>query len=146
MVRAMAIQSRAHRSRYVTVTLSAVVSCWLILATVSIIGAASSGPSFVVNGIAVSGTGGFAAAFAGLGLVELIVISVLGAAAWAVALVACRSPRADAYLVARAAGVAGILVAATVPMFTVAFLRAIGMGILAIGLCAALALWAGVRG
>ena len=100
----------------------------------------------VVNGIEVSGTGGFAAAFAGLGLVELTIVSVLGAAAWAMALAAYRSPRGHAYLIARAAGVAGILLAATVPLFTVAFLRPLGMANLAIGLCAALALWAGVRG
>jgi len=142
----MVIQSRAHRSRFVTVTASAAVSCWLILATLSIIGVASSGPSLVVNGVGVSGTGGFAAAFAGLGLVELTIVSVLGAAAWAIALVAYRSPRGQAYLIARAAAVAGILLAATVPLLTVAFLRALGMAILAIGLCAASALWAGVRG
>ena len=47
--------------------------------------------NLVVNGIGVPGTGGFAAAFAGLGLVELTIISVLGAAAWAIALAAYRS-------------------------------------------------------
>jgi hypothetical protein len=99
----------------------------------------------VVNGIGVSGTGGFAAAFAGLGLVELTIISVLGAAAWAIALAAYRSPGGHSYVIARAAGVAGILLAATVPLFTVAFLRALGLAILAIGLCAALALWVRVR-
>jgi len=142
----MVSQSRARRTRFVTVTASAAVSCWLILATLSIIGVASGGPSLVVNGIEVSGTGGYAAGFAGLGLAELTIVSVLGAAAWAIALVAYRSPRGQAYLIARAAAVAGILLAATVPLFTVAFLQALGMAILAIGLCAALALWAGVRG
>jgi hypothetical protein len=142
----MVIQSRAHRSRLVTVTASAAVTSWLILAALSIIGATGSGPSLVVNGIEVSGAGGYAAGFAGLGLVELTIISVLGAAVWAIALAAYRSPRGHAYLIARAACVAGILLAATVPLFTVAFLRGLGMAILAIGLCAALALWAGVRG
>jgi hypothetical protein len=145
-VRTVVIQSRARRSRLVAVTLSAAVSCWLILAALSIIAAAGNGPSFVVNGIDVSGAGGFGAAFAGLKLVELTVISMLGAAAWAVALAAYRSPRGHAYVIARAAGVAGILLATTVPLFTVSFLRALGMAIVAIGLCAALALWAGVRG
>jgi hypothetical protein len=145
MVRTMVIQSRV-RSRFITVTVSAAVGCWLILATLSIIGAAGSGPSFVVNGIDVSGAGGFAAAFAGLGLVELTVISTLGAAAWAVALAAYRSPRGHAYLTARAAGVAGVLLATTVPLLTVSFLRALGMAIVAIGLCAALAVWGGIRG
>jgi hypothetical protein len=146
MVRTMIIQSGARRSRFVTVTVSAAVSCWLILATLSIIGAAGSGPSFVVNGIGVSGAGGFAAAFAGLGLVELAIISMLGVAAWAVALAAYRSPHRHAYLIARAAGVAGVLLATAVPLLTVSFLRALGMAIVAIGLCATLALWAGVRG
>ena len=145
-MRTIAIQSGAYRSRFVTATASAVASCWLILATSSIIGAASSGPSFVVNGIGVSDTGGFAAAFAGLGLVELTVISVLGAAVWAVALAAYRSPCGHAYLIARAASLAGILLATTVPLFTVSFLRAFGIAILVMGLCAALAMWAGVRG
>jgi hypothetical protein len=109
----------------------------------SIIGAAGSGPSFVVNGIGVSGAGGFAAAFAGLGLVELTVVSILGAAVWAIALAAYRSPRGHAYLIA---GVAGVLLAVPVPLLTVSFLRALGMAIVAMGLCATLALWAGVRG
>jgi hypothetical protein len=146
MVRTVVIPGRARRSRFITVTVSAVVSCWLILATLSIIGAAGSGPSFVINGIDVSGAGGFAAAFAGLGLVELTVISMLGAAAWAIAVAAYRSPRGHAYLIARAASVAGVLLATTVPLLTVSYLRALGMAIVTIGVCAALALWAGVRG
>lgn len=146
MVPTMVVQSRARRSRFVTVTVSAAVSCSLILATLSIIGAAGSGPSFVVNGIGVSGAGGFAAAFAGLGLVELTVISILAAGAWAIALAAYRSPRGHAYLIARAAGVAGVLLAIPVPVLTVSFLRGLGVAIVAIGLCAALALWAGGRG
>src|SRR5258708_31145909 len=114
-----------YQSRSVTATASAVASCWLILATLSIIGAASSGPSFVVNGIGVSDTGGFFAAFACLGLGELTVISVLGAGVWGVRLAAYRSPCGHAFLIARAASPAGLLLATPAPPFSLSCLRSL---------------------